>query len=35
MVSAADALQEILISESELRTRVTELGEEIRTYLIS
>ena len=30
MVSAADALQEILISESELRTRVTELGEEIR-----
>ncbi|MEA4824137.1 MAG: hypoxanthine phosphoribosyltransferase [Clostridiaceae bacterium] len=30
MVSAADALQEVLISESELRARVTELGEEIR-----
>ncbi|MGI6336323.1 MAG: hypoxanthine phosphoribosyltransferase [Clostridiales bacterium] len=28
--SAADALQEILFSESELRARVTELGEQIR-----
>ena len=30
MVTAADDLAEVLISESELRTRVAEMGEEIR-----